>query len=232
MKDRLAAFQELLGYRFANLRLLGEALTHASAKGEGAPSYERLEFFGDAVLGLVISEALFHRFPEDNEGDLTGKKSDLVSHPALVRLARDMQIARFLTIGKGLPKKALPPSIAADAVEAVIGAVYLDGGLMAARQLVLRLYGDHLSEAARGGENAKSRLQEVTQKRFGEAPTYAVLDAEGPDHRKTFRVSCGISTRELGRGSGRTKKEAEQDAAAAALARLDAGPRHSLPAHD
>lgn len=228
-KDRLTAFQEILGYRFANPRLLSEALTHASAKGEGVPSYERLEFFGDAVLGLVISEALFHRFPEEDEGNLTGRKSDLVSHPALVKLARDLQITRFLTIGKGLPKKALPPSIAADAVEAVIGAVYLDEGLTAARQLVLRLYGNDLSEAVRGADNAKSRLQEVTQKRFGEAPTYALLDEEGPEHRKTFRVSCVISTRELGRGSGRTKKEAEQDAAAAALARLDAGPRPQKP---
>lgn len=222
MKDRLAALQEALSYRFVNTRLLDEALTHASAKGEGAPSYERLEFFGDAVLGLVISEALFHRFPDKAEGDLTRMKSDLVSHPSLARLARQMQIARFLTIGKGLPKKALPPSIAADAVEALIGAVYLDGGLPAARQLVLKLYGEDLSEAARMEDNAKSRLQEVTQRLHGEAPTYALVSEQGPDHRKTFRIACRISSQELGRGSGRTKKEAEQAAAAAALKSLRA----------
>ncbi len=221
MKDRLHNLQQILGHRFAKPTLLVESLTHASAKRDGFPSYERLEFFGDAVLGLVISEALLARFPDQAEGELTRMKSDLVSRTALVRIARRLGLSRYLAIGKGIPKKSLPPSIAADAMEAVIGAVYLDGGHAAAKRLVLALYRTDLAAAPKLADNAKSRLQELTQRLFGEAPVYTLISEQGPEHQKTFQVSCRITPRELGRGSGKTKKEAEQAAAAAALARLE-----------
>lgn len=214
-----------MAYPFQDAALLQEALTHASAKGEGAPSYERLEFFGDAVLGLVISEALFQRFPDYAEGDLTRLKSDLVSRPTLVQIGHTLGLNRYIATGKGISRKALPPSILADTVEAIIGAVYLDGGLSAARNLVLRLFGEALADAPRLADNAKSRLQEMTQRRFGQAPVYQLLGERGPEHRKTFRVACRVAGREWGRGTGRTKKEAEQMAAAAALRALESGAR-------
>lgn len=217
-EDRLAGFQKRIGHRFRVVAFLTEALTHSSAKGQDRPSNERFEFFGDAVLGLVVSEELLKRFPDSQEGDLTRRKSALVSRAALLKIAQRIGVAKSLLAGPGVGR--LPPSIQANAVESVIAAVYLDAGLKAARALILRLYGDVWGDASSGAENAKSMLQQVTQRRAGVAPHYVLLAEQGPDHKKTFRVAVRLGGKDLGRGSGPTKKEAEQRAAAAALAHL------------
>lgn len=220
MSDPLPAFEKALRYRFRNKALAREALTHSSAKSGEKPSNERLEFLGDAVLGLVISEDVFLRFPAHQEGELTKLKSSLVSREGLTRLAQRLEMRRFLEIGKGIRGK-IPPSLLANSVEAAIGAVYIDGGFKAARTLIHALYAREWKKAPDRSENAKSRLQEVAQHRFGAAPSYVVRDERGPEHRKTFRVAVLVAGKELGHGSGRTKKDAEQTAARDALDALE-----------
>lgn len=222
-------FAARLGYAFRDPRLLETALTHRSWANERSTdgTYERLEFLGDAVLGLLAAEWLYRRHDEAPEGELSRRKSYLVSEGVLADEGRRLALGEVLRLGVGEERSGgrEKTSLLADALEAVIGAVYLDGGLTAVRPLVARL----LERAAAAGpplalRDAKSRLQEITQAQERELPSYRHVGAEGPDHEKIFTVECRVGERLVAVGQGGSKKLAEQRAAAAALAVLEAGP--------
>lgn len=218
--------EELLGVTFRDPKLLSQALTHRSyaheASLESGETNERLEFLGDAVLDLVISDHLFRGYRDLDEGKLTRIRSYLVNMGSLAELAREMGLGEHVLLSRderadGGAEKA---SIISDALEALIGAVYLDQGLEAARKMVLRIFGDRLEEAA-GGDldfDFKSRLQELAVKEKGVLPRYRLRE-EGPDHCKVFHAVVYVGDRRMGSGSGTSKKEAEQAAARDALRR-------------
>jgi ribonuclease-3 len=213
-----------LGHRFKTPRLLEEALTHKSYLNE-APDppeadNERLEFLGDAVLDLVISERFLSQFPEAPEGELSKLKAKTVSEAALSQVARRLELGGALVLGRGeeLTGGRDKPSLLADALEAVIAAVYLDGGLDAARQVVLHAFADLLENLSRPeAMDYKTELQERCQRDFSVLPVYRVLRESGPDHHKQFDIELTIRGEVYGVGTGRSKKEAEQQAARAAL---------------
>ena len=211
-----------LGYRFHEPELLKQALTHRSV---GSANNERLEFLGDAILGLVIAEALYRRFPHANEGCLSRLRANLVKGETLAAAARRIELGEALLLGPGELKSGgfRRDSILAGALEAVIGAVYLDGGMEPARELILRLLDEELRRATPDGalKDAKTRLQEYLQGRRLPLPSYDVTAVEGSDHDQVFEVACrvtGLDGPVLGRGSSR--RRAEQQAAAQALQRL------------
>ncbi len=210
-----------LGYRFRRRELLERALTHRSyANEKGLPrNNERLEFLGDSVLGLVTVEWLFSEHPEVSEGELSKLKSRLVSEPVLARAARGFALGEHLRLGVGEDRSGGrdKPSLLADAMEAVIGAVFLDGGLKAAARLVRPMLGEALAEGESRIGDAKSRLQEAVQARGWPLPSYRLVEERGPDHRKVFRVECRLRGETAGVGEGRSKKRAEHRAAAEAL---------------
>jgi ribonuclease III len=213
--ERLAS---RLGHDFAEPGLLVEALTHRSwcAENDGVPSNERLEFLGDAVLGLVIADHLFRIEGDMPEGELAMARAAVVSTEALAQAAAGLELGEALRLGKGEDATGgrAKRSILADAMEAVIGAVYLDAGLAAARQLVLPLVEERLAGAVAdpGETDHKTRLQEASARRYGQVPRYDV-SGTGPDHERRFTAVVRISGEERGRGEGRSKKEAEQAAA-------------------
>ena len=189
----------------------------------GQESNERLEFLGDAVLGLVITDHVFRVYPGLPEGELAKVRASVVNSALLAEVASELEIGSFLLLGKGEDASGgrEKPSILADAMEALIGAVYLDGGWNAAAALVLGLLGDHVAEAAAGpgGHDYKTRLQELVARSFDQLPRYLVRD-EGPDHAKRFFATVSVGGVERGHGEGRSKKQAEQAAARAAWAVL------------
>ncbi len=213
--------QEAIGYLFRREGLLRKALTHSSVKDDLHPSNERLEFLGDAILGMVISEYLFSILPGNDEGDLTRVKSVVVSGESLARLGFEIGLDKYLFIGKGLRMKGdVPRSLIANVVEAVIAAVYLDRGMEAARHFVLDHLHHYVEEVLKDDhqeKNFKSMLQQRAQKEFSSTPVYRVLQERGPDHSKLFRVAAVVKNREFTAGKGASKKEAEQDAARTAL---------------
>lgn len=187
------------------------------------PSNERLEFLGDSVLGVVITEHLFRAFPEEPEGVLARRRAELVNTVMLAEISAEMDMGAEIQLGKGEQRTGgrEKASILADALEAVFGAVFLDGGLEASRRVITDLYGERLVEVADGVfmTDHKSRLQELSAQRFGELPRYE-LSGSGPEHAKVFTAAVAIDGSDLGTGEGRTKKEAEQAAAAEAYDRL------------
>ncbi|MBV8981620.1 MAG: ribonuclease III [Acidimicrobiia bacterium] len=207
-----------LGRRFTDDALLTLALAHRSwcAETPGAESNERLEFLGDAVLGLVVTDHLFRTFPTLAEGELAKVRASVVNAGVLADLAADLGIGEALALGKGEAASGgrEKPSILSDAMEAVIGAVYLDGGWSAAHTLVLSLLEDRIAEAATGpgGQDYKTRLQELAAQRLDTLPRYDVRES-GPDHAKRFFATVFIGEEECGTGEGRSKKQAEQAAA-------------------
>jgi ribonuclease-3 len=212
--------QQALGYGFADKELLSLSLTHASCKTDEAPSNERLEFLGDAVLGAVISEYLFHAYPDLTEGEMTRIKSAVVSRPALAAESRRLELWRFLSVGKGVASlDEMPPSLLANVFEAVVGAMYLDGGIEPAREFIMRSLREQIELAENGThrKNYKSLLQEYSQRAFGALPSYEVREEKGPDHMKSFLVIAKIEGREYESAWGHSKKEAEQNAAKATL---------------
>ncbi len=224
--DPLATLEARLGHAFADRGLLLRALTHRSAiqEGGGAASYERLEFLGDALLGALAAEWLYRRLSSDDEGELSKVKSYLVSEPVLADFAGELDLGALLRLGVGEERSGgrAKPSLLADAVEALIGAVYLDAGLDATRAFVTPLLRTGF-EAWRNGaaqRDAKTALQERLQAEGGEPPDYRLVATSGPDHQKRFIVECWAAGRLLGHGEGSSKKRAEQAAAAAALALL------------
>lgn len=222
---RLERCQERLGYRFSRPDLLVRALTHASGANTRLSSYERLEFLGDAILGFFVSEYLFERHPDQLEGDLTHRKSALVSRDTCLLWSRELGLEEFVVMGKGVDTGGIPQNIVADIFEAVVAAVYLDGGMTAAKNLLLpRIAG----VAGRLGDQEKaalqkSRLQQHCQKEIGTSPLYLVLDEQGPDHCKCFKVAAKVADRIFSPAWANTKKEAEQRAAANALSELAGG---------
>jgi ribonuclease-3 len=225
--------QERIGYRFRRPALLADALTHKSYVNEQkAPDLrdnERLEFLGDAVLSLVISEYLAETLPQASEGDLSKLKARLVSEGALAAAARGFGLGPLLRLGRGedLGQGRDKSSVLANALEAVIAAVYLDGGLAEARKFILQVCENELQcldgAVEPGGGDYKTRLQEWCQRRHEILPQYETVRESGPDHDKLFEVRLTVQGRVLGEGSGRSKKEAEQMAAKAALGRIRAG---------
>ena len=220
---RFLSLQDHIGYLFQNPSLLDRALTHPSSTSLANHDNERMEFLGDSVVNLCVAQALYEWHPDWSEGDLTKVKSCVVSTTGLARAGETIGLRGVGRFGKGLPQhQPLPPSVYANLFEAVTAAVYLDGGLEAARSFVLRILGPEMKVCAEAGgdPNPKSALQHLAQKLFGITPHYAVVGATGPDHGKTFEVCCHIGKRVYPVGLGKSKKEAEQDAARRALEKM------------
>ncbi len=214
----LTALYDRIGYHPKNEALFIRALTHSSY---GADNYERMEFLGDAVLEMYISEQLYLRFKDTDEGVLSKLRSELVCESSLCEWARSIALGGLLRIGHGEEQSGGrdKPSILCDAAEAVLCAVYLDGGGDAAKALVLRML-DFLLELHRTGRlyaDAKTALQELTQKNGGVAPAYELISEIGPPHDRMFKMKVLLNGRTIGQGSGRSKKQAEQDAARDAI---------------
>jgi len=221
--------EPLLNHCFSNQALLQQALTHPSylneTRQEGAADYQRLEFLGDAILGLLLADLLFQQFPTLPEGDLSRLRSSLVDQPRLAGLAADAGIAPLILMGKGAEREGgrTNPSILADVFEALIGAIYCDAGFVAVQDVVKQIYTPLV--AAIGADtsaqhDAKSELQEFLAARKQPAPAYSLVDQQGPDHDRLFSVEVSVNGMVLGQGQGRSKKAAQQSAAEAALVRL------------
>ncbi|HMS16627.1 MAG TPA: ribonuclease III [Planctomycetota bacterium] len=215
--------QERLGYTFGDPDFARKALTHSSAKSVFPESNERLEFLGDAVLGFVISEHLFAAYPEFEEGRMTKAKSHIVSRKTLARIGAQLELESFVIVGKMFASKdAISASILSNAVEAILAAIYLDGGLIAAREFVLRHWDEAIDEAVAepGKRDYKSLLVQWSQKEKLDPPGFHVLSSAGPDHTKTFEIIACIGRRRFPAAFGRNKKEASQRAARLALLEL------------
>jgi len=222
-EDTLHQIEQILEHQFANGALLKRAFTHSSAVDNRLDSNERLEFLGDAILSTVICETLFDMFRDYAEGELTKMKSMLVSRMTCARVARRLGLPKFLIVGKGMVShKALPTSLAAGLLEAVIAAVYIEGGFESARAFIVNNFKTLIeqvdSEEAHG--NYKSLLQQHSQEQFNVAPIYVLLDEKGPDHNKCFESEVVIDQRHFPSAWGQNKKEAEQKAAHKALVEL------------
>jgi ribonuclease-3 len=221
--------QKAIGYLFRQPELLRSALTHASGANTRLASNERMEFLGDAVLGLVTCEQLYLRFPDYQEGDLTKIKSVVVSRRTCARFSKALNLGEYLFLGKGMghmQQTAVPPSLLADVYESLVAAIYLDGGLESARTFILRHLGPEIEEVAEGahGGNFKSLLQQIAQREFNATPQYILLDEKGPDHSKCFKIAAVIGRHTYAGAWGRNKKEAEQRAAMNALAQVNGDP--------
>jgi ribonuclease-3 len=218
------ALSKSLGYPFEDLNLLKQALTHCSA---GSNNNERLEFLGDALLGCVIAAELFDRYPEAREGELSRLRASLVRRDSLAELAQSLDFGRYLRLGPGERKSGghHRDSILADALEAVFGAIYLDGGFDACRQCILRLFSNRLSRVAdpEALKDAKTRLQEYLQSRQMALPEYTIVEVSGDAHAQSFRVQCTLGDCGLPptHGSARSRRQAEQKAACRMLEQLE-----------
>lgn len=225
--DVLARCERRLGYLFRNKGLLRAALTHASGAEHRLASNERLEFLGDAILGFIVCEMLFHQFPHYMEGELTKIKSVVVSRQTCAKVSEALGLQEFLILGKGMTTTpTVPPSVLADVFESLVAAIYLDGGHEAVRQFIHTYIGPEVELAATGelGGNYKSLLQQFTQREFGTAPSYHLLDEKGPDHSKCFKIAVWVGGQRFQPAWGRNKKEAEQRAACNALSELQGEP--------
>lgn len=224
--EQLRHLQKKLNYRFRNLSLLDQALTHSSFSHERnllGRDYERIEFLGDSILGMVISEYLFRQFPFFSEGQLTKLKSQIVSTATLATLGRFLNLENFLQMGKGENEDGRThPLFLAGSLEAILGAVYLDGGLKAVARLILSHFETEIQriEKGEGRRDYKSLLQELTLKRFKSTPHYQVVSEAGSQHQKQFDITVTIEGKLYGSGTGRNKKSAEQQAAKEAIAKL------------
>lgn len=225
MKDpaRIAALQRQLDYHFKDPALLRRALTHVSHDRKKTGDHnEVLEFLGDAVLALAVSDLLMRRFPERSEGDLSRMRAGLVNSVVLAEKAEALGLAPLLLLGKGEERSAgrTKASILAGAFEALLGGVYQDGGYDAARRIVERYFAADIVEKTLGQHDYKTRLQEISQLLFGAPPAYRVIAETGPDHEKSFVTEISVGGNVLGTGIGRSKKQAEQAAARKALDEL------------
>ena len=222
----MQAIEEKLGYRFRDRGLLENALTHSSYanenRGRCCESNERLEFLGDSVLGLVVADALYKRRANLPEGRMTRLRAQLVCEENLHAVAAQLELGRYIRLGKGEEHSGgrTRVSILADAVEAVIAAMYLDGGMDVARGFINRFILSEMDRALNSTGDSKTELQELVQRKSGSVLSYELLGESGPDHDKTFTCQVSLNGEPVGSGSGRTKKEAEQAAARAALKAL------------
>ena len=216
--------ERAIDYVFQDRSLLLEAVTHASSSITRLKSYERMEFLGDSILGFVVCEYLFQVHPEWLEGQLTKIKSVVVSRQTCARLGERLGLDEFILVGKGIGNRGpVPVSLLANAFESIVAAIYLDGGMQAAKTFLMRFVPEQV-EAALAGEtdsNYKSELQQFAQKKFGVPPTYHLLGDRGPDHEKWFQVTAKLGKEQFTSAWGKNKKEAEQKAAANALAEIE-----------
>jgi len=220
------ALQTQLGYDFKRTALLRQAVTHSSfvhEQGLGADeSNERLEFLGDAVLELCISDFLYHKYSNLTEGQLTQRRANLVCESTLASLARTLKLGDYLLLGQGevREKGREKDSILSDALEAVFGAIFLDGGIDAIRNIIFSLFAPLAEKATKQEKDSKSTLQELLQKNSRETAVYEIISESGPAHQRQFTAGVSHIGKILGKGQGRSKKEAEQNAAKAALEKL------------
>ncbi|RII27602.1 MAG: ribonuclease III [Geobacter sp.] len=225
---RLTGLEAAIDYTFKDRHLLCQALTHRSYLNEAGDrsllDNERLEFFGDTVLDFFLSAILLERFPESREGELTRVRSSLVDEESLAGIALSLGLGEYLLLGRGEEKSGgrEKRSLLADAYEALLAAVYLDGGMRPARRLIRSHFGPLLvgKERPPGGKDHKTEFQELVQARWGKTPHYVVTGSEGPDHERSFTVAAMVGDDVLGIGDGGSKKEAAQAAARNALVRL------------
>jgi len=219
---------ERIGYVFVNYPVLQDALTHKSYSneqgGDAVPHNERLEFLGDAVLDMVISHKIFVAYPDLPEGELTRIRAEVVSEAGLAQVGRRLEIGNCLRLGRGELRTGGrdKDSLIANALEALIGAVYCDGGFEAVQQMVLRLFKPFIDRSFqhKSGIDFKTRLQELMQARFGSPPQYRLMQAEGPDHHRHYTIEVRHAGHSIGQGCGRSKKVAAQQAARQALETL------------
>jgi len=220
---RHPALERRLGHRFQDPALLTQALTH---RAFGSPNYERLEFLGDSVLGCAITELLFRKHPELPEGKLSRMRAGLIREESLARIARELELSQFLRLDESTAnnKGAERPSILADALEAIYGAVFLDQGYAAAREVITRTFGTALSQLDPSAEekDPKTRLQEYLHAKRRAAPQYRVVSTSGVKQDLVFEVECAVSDlRLVARGSGSSRQRAEQQAAANLLKQIE-----------
>lgn len=218
------ACEQLLGYQFKDRRYLYEAITHASVADSRLRSYERMEFLGDSILGFVVCEFLFERYPDALEGELTQTKSNVVSRESCAKIGRDLNLESCLVVGKGVGTRGrVPKSLLANAFESIVAAIYLDGGMDAAKRFLLPLVAPKVDESVNGdlSTNFKAELQQYSQKRYGVPPAYDLLESRGPDHEKWFKISARVNKKSFSPSWGKNKKQAEQRAAANALAEIE-----------
>jgi ribonuclease-3 len=228
IRDCEEALQTRIDYHFSNPALLRESLTHKSFSnerpGESVPDNERLEFLGDAVLDLVVSRGIFHDFPALPEGELTRIRAEVVSEKGLAAIARELNLGSCLLLGRGEERSGgrEKESLLADALEALLGAVFCDGGFDRVSSVIEASFGSAvaLSASRKAGIDHKTRLQELVQARHGHPPVYVLTRTEGPDHQRLYTVEVRLDDRTIGMGQGRNKKGAEQAAACEALARM------------
>ncbi len=218
----MCELEEKIHYEFKNKKLLTEALSHSSYANEGKKkrSNERLEFLGDSVLSIIVAKHLFTHYTHLPEGELTKLRASLVCEKSLHSFALQIELNRFLRLGKGeeLTGGRERPSIIADAFEALLAAIYLDGGMVQARKFMLRFIPEHLSpKQAKGLSDYKTTLQEIIQQNREEKVEYVLIGESGPDHNKTFEVEVHLNSNIIGHGAGKSKKQAEQLAAKEAL---------------
>jgi ribonuclease III len=224
--EALSALQGKISYQFNNPDLLDVALTHRSYANERAGGAyrdnERLEFLGDSVLNVIISHLTMKRFPHYDEGELTRMRASLVNEKSLARISKSLGINQYLLLGKGESRRGgrERTSLISDSYEALIGAVYLDGGFERAFEVVEKEFTPLLDKGLTDDGDCKTRVQQVSQSRFGSSPRYRLFDVRGPEHDKTFGVELFIDGRLYGYGIGKSKKEAQQNAAQEALKRI------------
>ena len=221
-RDHMKTLEEKLGYSFQNRALLENALTHSSCANESRgklQSNERLEFLGDSILGMVVADHLYRNHPDLPEGVLTRTRAALVCEDSLVVVAEELGLGEYLRLGKGEEAGGgrNRPSIRADAVEAVLAAVYLDGGIGSARKIIQKYILSREVAGLTKPRDYKTALQELVQRESGQVLAYRLTGEEGPDHNKRFFVEVTLNGKGVGQGSGRSKKEAEQMAAKAAI---------------
>ena len=225
-REALSTLQEEISYQFNDPDLLNEALTHRSyaneSSGGTSRDNERLEFLGDSVLNAVISHLIMQRFPHCYEGELTRLRASLVNEKSLAKVSKDLGINQYLLLGRGesLRGGREKSSVISDAYEALIGAIYLDGGFEKAFGVVEKQFGPLLDRGLTDDGDFKTRVQQICQRRFGCPPRYRLSELKGPQHDKTFGVEIFIDGQVYGYGIGKNKKEAEQNAAQEALKRI------------
>lgn len=221
--EKLLTCQKVLQYSFKNIGLLAAALTHTSGASHRLVSNERLEFLGDAILEAVIVDMLYRRCESMMEGAMTQCKSSIVSRVACARVSRELKLETYLFLGSGMEKQKIPHSLLANMQESIIGAIYLDGGMEAAREYILRAFSEEIEQAIEGesGQNYKMQLQQWTQKVLHQTPLYQIIEQRGPDHRRCFKVQVHVGEYQFQGAWGKNKKEAEQHAALNALCQLE-----------
>lgn len=227
-ENLLKKFQEKIKYKFSNIELLNRAFTHSSYANENKkyrlPNNERLEFLGDSILSVVVSDHIFKKYPNYPEGELTKLRATVVCEPSLAIIAKRLNLGKYLLLGKGEEATGGRErvSIVADAVEAVIGSIYKDSNLEYSSKFILDNFTSIIDEAVKGNLfiDHKTQLQEILQRTTKDRISYVVLKEEGPDHNKIFHIGVNVGNKILGEGKGRSKKEAEQKSAEAALKNL------------